>query len=153
MKWTPRMKYRLSEWSEKEYGLPFRYTSAAKNIFLSSEYKQSQYPELSFLFPGFEALYDRWIDQNEKLETVLRYIENCILDLEKSDTCEDKLLCDWWIGLVDNATLTDCIETFIKNVPISGQTLNCTCKNTVHRPPKSRSGQTSYSMYPSNFLT
>lgn len=95
MHWTPRMKYRLSEWSEKEYSLSFRYTSAAKNIFLSTEYKRAQYPELSFLFPGFVELYDKWISQEDILKIVLRYIENCILDLEKSDSCEDKLLYDW----------------------------------------------------------
>lgn len=132
MKWTPRMKYRLSEWSEKEYGLPFRYTSAAKNIFMSSEYKQSQYPELSFLFPGFLELYDKFIVQDGNLETALRYIENCILDLEKSDCCEDKILCDWWNGLIGDTQLTEYIETLIKFVPISGQIMDCTCKNTVY---------------------
>lgn len=132
MKWTPRQKYRLSEWSEKEYGLPFRYTSAAKNIFLSTEYRRAQYPELSFLFPEFEVLYDKYIGQDENLKTVLRYIENCIMDLEKSDVCEDKLLYDWWIGLASDAQLASYIETIIKNVPISGQIANCTCKNTVY---------------------
>ena len=132
MRWTPRMKYRLSEWSEKEYGMPFRYTSAAKNIFLSTEYKQAQYPELSFLFPGFVALYDKYIKQDENLKTALRYIENCILSLEKSDVCEDKLLCDWWIGLASDAQLTEYLETIIKFVPISGQMIDCTCKNTVY---------------------
>lgn len=132
MRWTPRQKYRLSEWSEKEYGLPFRYTSAAKNIFLSTEYKEAQYPELSFLFPGFEALYDKWISQDENLKTALRYIEKLILDLEKSDTCEDKLLYDWWIGLAGDTQLAEYLETLIENVPISGQMIDCTCKNAVY---------------------
>lgn len=132
MKWTPRMKYKLSEWSEKEYGLPFRYTSAAKNIFLTTEYKRAQYPELSFLFPGFEEVYDKWIDQDEKLNTALRFIENCILDLEKSDSCEDKMLCNWWIGLASDAQFTEYLETIIKFVPISGQIMDCTCINTVY---------------------
>ncbi len=52
MRWTPRRKYKLSEWSEKEYGLLFRYTSEAKSIFLSTEYKEAQYPELAFFFRG-----------------------------------------------------------------------------------------------------
>ena len=112
--------------------MPFRYTSAAKNIFLSTEFKQAQYPELSFLFPGFEALYDKWIDQNVKLNTSLRYIENCILDLEKSDVCNDKLLCGWWIGLASDAQLTEYLETIIKFVPISGQITDCTRKNAVY---------------------
>lgn len=126
------MKYRLSEWSEKEYSLSFRYTSAAKNIFLSTEYKRAQYPELSFLFPGFVELYDKWISQEDILKIVLRYIENCILDLEKSDSCEDKLLYDWWIGLAGDTQLAKYLETLIENVPISGQIINCTCKNTVY---------------------
>lgn len=132
MKWTPRQKYRLSEWSEKEYGLPFRYTSAAKNIFLSTEYKEAQYPELSFLFPGFVELYDKYIGQEENLMTALRYIENCILDLEKSDSYDDKMLCNWWIGLASDAQLTEYLETIIKFVPISGQIMDCTRKNTVY---------------------
>ena len=48
------------------YSLPFRYTPAAKNIFLSSEYKQSQYPELSYLYPGFVQILSKLVDCLEK---------------------------------------------------------------------------------------
>ena len=87
---------------------------------------------MSFLFPGFEALYDKWISQDENLKTALRYIEKLILDLEKSDTCEDKLLYDWWIGLAGDTQLAEYLETLIENVPISGQMIDCTCKNAVY---------------------
>ena len=46
-------KFRLSKWSETKYSLPFRYTPTSKNIFLSTEYKHNQYPELSYLYPCF----------------------------------------------------------------------------------------------------
>lgn len=116
MKWTPQKKFRLSKWSETEYSLPFRYTPAAKNIFLSTEYKQSQYPELSYLYPGFEQFYNKYITQEEKLKTILRYIEACILHLEKDDTCPNQTLCDWWTGLIDDNDFTDYIETLIETV-------------------------------------
>ena len=81
------------------YSLPFRYTPAAKNIFLSSEYKQSQYPELSYLYPGFVQIYDKCIMQEENLKAILCYVEASILNLEKDDTCPDQTLCDWWIRI------------------------------------------------------
>lgn len=117
MRWTPKRKFRLSEWSETEYSLPFRYTTTAKNIFFSTEYKQSQYPELSYLYPGYEQFYNKYIMQEENLKTVLRYIEACILNLEKYDTYPDQTLCDWWTGIIDDLALTKYLEALIKAVP------------------------------------
>ena len=121
MHWTPKRKYRLSEWSEKAYSLPFRCTSAAKNIFISTEYKQAQFPELSYLYPGFEQLYNKYIMQENKLITVLRYIEACILDLEKTDICPDQTLCDWWTEVIEERGLTKDLEPLIETVPITEQ--------------------------------
>lgn len=116
MKWTPKRKYKLSEWSEKAYSLPFRYTSTAKNVFLSTEYKQSQYPELSYLYSQFNYLYNKYLAQEDKLKTILRYIEACILNLEKDDICPDQTLCDWWIGIIDDDALTKYLEVLIEGV-------------------------------------
>ena len=75
-------KFRLSKWSETKYSLPFRYTPTSKNIFLSTEYKHNQYPELSYLYPCFAQIHDKYITQEDKLKTVLHYIEDRIIHLE-----------------------------------------------------------------------
>ena len=94
MHWTPKKKnIDCLSGRRKHILLPFRCTSAAKKTSLSlRNTKQAQFPELSYLYPGFEQLYNKYIMQENKLITVLRYIEACILDLEKTDICPDQTL-------------------------------------------------------------
>lgn len=110
MYWTPQKKYKLSEWSENEYNFPFRNTPAAKTVFMSTEYKQGLYPELSYLYPGFKKLYERYIVKGELAKAVFCYIESCIVELERAGTCSDKLFCEWWIGNIDDTSLTQNLE-------------------------------------------
>lgn len=124
MKWTPKKKYLLSAWSEREYSLPFRYTSAAKNIFMSSDYKRNLYPELAYLYPGYEELFNKYASDLDNLYSVLSYIESQITNLEKEYACDDPLLSRWWIGDVSDSELEKYLEELLESP-------DCTQKSTL----------------------